>query len=401
MSPIRFIGCVLLVISCMIGAGVLALPVLAMQMGIMNALIIMLVFYIVMCISGLLTLEVSITMPKYRNHFGSMAELSFGSVGKYITIIAFAITLYAALTAYVAASPEVIYPTIKNNFGEIMPQNLIGLIFTLVLGAIVILSVKYAEVLNRFIMGVKLGSLILVVTLLIGYVSYIDFAMPKLIISKLPEQISVIILAFSYQSIVPSLVNYIGKEHGQSIKKIIITATTFTCIIYILWVSVMVGLINQAATNVDVHSMSLAQLVDLIHHHSGSHFAPIMIEVFLNITLFTSFLALSVAFVDFWIDALKLSSKYRGRIIAGLVAFIPPWIIATYFESVFIKALAVSGYAGLVFALLLPTLVAYKLYSKNFPNGSMYLAGGKPVRAVMAIIAIFVMVVIFLGSLFL
>ncbi len=217
MTWLRFIGCVLLVISCMIGAGVLALPVLAMQMGVMNAIIIMLVFYVIMCISGLLTLEVSITMPKYRNHFGSMAELSFGKVGKYITILAFAITLYAALTAYVAASPEVIYPTIKNNFGEIIPQNLIGLIFILILGSIVMVSVKYAEVLNRFIMGIKLSSLILVVTLLIGYVWYIDFQVPELIISKLPEQISVIILAFSYQSIVPSLVNYIGKEYGLSL----------------------------------------------------------------------------------------------------------------------------------------------------------------------------------------
>ena len=76
---------------------------------------------------------------------------------------------------------------------------------------------------------------------------------------------------------------------------------------------------------------SLSQLVSIIKSNTHNSSVITFLDIFLNVTLIASFLTIALAFVDFWIDALNLDPSVKGRLIAGLVAIVPPLIIAIFF----------------------------------------------------------------------
>lgn len=345
----------------MIGAGILALPMLAIQMGIINSIVFIALLGILMGVSGLLTVDISIKMPKHRNHFASIAYNVWGKYGRIFIIAIFGITMYAALTAYVLASPDVLKHTLSQSLNIDISKPVTSLLFTLLLGSIVIANMRYAEILNRYIVICKLLALTAALLLLSHYTLGVPFHWKRLDYLNLPTQLSVIILAFSYQSLVPSLVCYVGHENHHALRKIIISATAITFIIYLLWIMAIIGFLTLYSAQLsDASHITLVQLMSLLQNSQSAYFTPRLLQIFFNITLFTSFLALSIAFVDFWIDALKLRTDLKGRIIAGVIAFAPPWLIAVYFPTIFIISLAVAGYTGLFFGLLLPVYAAWK-----------------------------------------
>ena len=152
-------------------------------------------------------------------------------------------------------------------------------------------------------------------------------------------------------------------------------------IIYLLWILSIASYIEHVgAQAVFEADPSLAQLVDIIKTNSDGSFTVHALNVFLNVTLFASFITISIAFIDFWIDALNLNNNIKGRLIAGLIALVPSLLVAIFFKSIFVLALAVSGFAGIGYSVIIPSGVAYKLYDKYNANGSYFFHGGKNVR---------------------
>ncbi|UTW42643.1 hypothetical protein KFE69_00400 [bacterium SCSIO 12844] len=107
-------------------------------------------------------------------------------------------------------------------------------------------------------------------------------------------------------------------------------------------------------------------------------------------TVFASFIAVSIAFVDFWVDALKLTAKLKGRLVAGFLVFVPSYLAVTFCGDIFIHALSISGYFGLVYALLIPSLAAFKTYKKT-TNHLVF--GGKGLRSALVVISVIIMLI--------
>jgi amino acid permease len=199
----------------------------------------------------------------------------------------------------------------------------------------------------------------------------------------------IIILAFAYQSILPSIVNYVGPENKKEIKSIILIGTCITCLVYLFWVIAIAGFIKHAgADQIFIDNPTLEQLVMIIKQNNSSSLAVTALNIFLNVTLFASFLTISIAFIDFWIDALKLNTRISGRLIAAGVALIPSLIIAMCFENIFVAALAVSGFAGIAYSIVLPAGVSYRLFDRYNKGGSYFFRGNKNLRGLIFIIAI-------------
>ena len=57
-STTRMIGCVLLIISSMIGGGIFALPIVAFKLGIIGTVILTIIIYIMMGVAGMMVVEV-------------------------------------------------------------------------------------------------------------------------------------------------------------------------------------------------------------------------------------------------------------------------------------------------------------------------------------------------------
>lgn len=391
---LKYFGCILLIISSMIGGGIFALPIMAFKLGIIATIVLTIFMYILMTISGLLVVEVSTKLPPYRNHYTSLAYEAFGIPGKIATILAFSIAIYATLTAYIGAVPSLIGANNCDiNISTCFSPTSLELLFTGILSIVLIYSMKYSEHINRFVMIVKLISLVIVIFLLSKFIDIKNLFVVPIDFSGLVEASLIIILAFSYQSILPSIVNYVGPENKKEIKGIILTGTLITCIIYLLWIIAISGFINHTGASKEfIANPTLDQLVTIIKENSGDSLAVTALDIFLNVTLFASFLTISIAFIDFWIDALKLNTRVSGRLIAAAIALIPSLIIAMYFDDIFVMALAVSGFAGIGYSIVLPSSVSYKLFNKYNKDGSYFFHGSKNIRGFIFIIAVVFMV---------
>ena len=233
-------------------------------------------------------------------------------------------------------------------------------------------------------MSFKLLILVSVIALLFIYTpisTNFEFKTPY----GFSEGFSVIILVFSYQTIIPSLVNYIGKGNSSYTKWVIITATTITFIISILWTTAIVNLITQYHIDPS-QALSLSGLLNIINQYNSSPVISIFLMIFFNITLISSFIALSVAFIDIWLDLLKLNNNFCNRLICGLIVYIPCWVIANFDKNIFIHASAISGYCGLFGVLLFPSIVSYKHYNKD----ELQFIPGKSIRGLMIAISLII-----------
>lgn len=151
----------------MIGGGIFALPIMAFKLGIIATIVLTILIYILMTISGLLVIEVSTKLPPYRNHYTSLAYEAFGIPGKIIAILTFSVAIYATLTAYIEAVPSLIGSNSCNiNLYSCLSPSTMELLFTGILAVLLVYSMKYSEHINRFIMLIKLTSLTLVIYLL-------------------------------------------------------------------------------------------------------------------------------------------------------------------------------------------------------------------------------------------
>ena len=173
---------------------------------------------------------------------------------------------------------------------------------------------------------------------------------------------------------------------------VLITATTSTLIISLLWINAIVSLVSPFGDKYQEH-LTLGELIQIIDTYKLGGFTTAFLKAFFNITLIASFIALSIAFIDFLIDMLKLKYTLMNRIYCGFIAYIPCWLIANFYSDLFIKAVAISGFSGLFFALLLPSLASYKLYSKE----KFQLFNGKLIRVLMSIISIVILSTIATG----
>lgn len=391
----KYFGCILLVISSMIGGGIFALPIMAFKLGIIMTIILTVLMYVLMTISGLLVVEVSTKLPKFRNHYTSLAYEAFGTPGKIIAILAFSVAIYATLTAYIGAVPSLVgsSKSCDVNIATCLSPITLEVLFTGILSIVLIYSMKYSEHINRFVMLIKLTSLVAVIYLLSKFIDVKSLFVVPVNFSGFIEATLIIILAFSYQSILPSIVSYIGPKNKREIKSIILIGTFVTCTIYLLWIIAIAGFINHVrASQIFIENPTLEQLVIIIKQNSSNSIAITALNIFLNVTLFASFLTISIAFIDFWIDALKLNTKLTGRLIAGIVALLPSLLIAIYFEDIFVMALAVSGFAGIGYSIVLPSSVSYKLFDRYNKSGSYFFHGSKRVRGFIFVIAIVFMI---------
>ena len=133
------------------------------------------------------------------------------------------------------------------------------------------------------------------------------------------------------------MVNYAGKENIKQIRNIIIIATTITCSLYLLWVCTVTGLLDSRG----VSSSKDLTLADCNKNHKYTlrkYVYTSFIEVLFEYNfgnLFYFAINRFFRFLDRFIEA-ELQSK--GKLIAAGLAFVPPWLIANYFDNIFVNA---------------------------------------------------------------
>ncbi len=362
----KLIGSSLMVVGTMVGAGMLALPLVSAHFSLYFTSAILIAMWVIMVTSALLILEVNLAFPIYANSLGTMAAGTLGKIGQIVSWICTLLLLYSLTAGYISGNASLLAGMIKTIFKVDISNEISAIVFLLIMGGMVFWSTEAVDLFNRFFIGLKGIFLLLTVSLLIPQIDYVNLARShhegKLILQLLP----IFITALGFHPIIPSLANYIGAK-PKELKIVIIFGSGLALVIYLLWLLSTIGVMSWDGANgfaaIQQHDGQI-QVKDFVASIStllNDRWFTLGINGFYSFAMTTSFLGVSLSLFDFLADGFRRSNSHWGRFQSALLTFILPLIFAMFFPNGFILALKYAALFSTILAVILPALMAYRL----------------------------------------
>ena len=367
------VGGTLLIAATTIGVGMLGLPVATGPGGFVPATFVYLLTWFFMLCTGLLLLEVCTWMPADANLI-TMTHRLLGPVGQAVCWVVYLFLFFTAMIAHVSGGGSTLVDILNLNFGLALPQGAAMVVYVLIFSPVVYMGTRSVDRFNLLMMTGILITYVLFIALSAGKVDinllkYADW-------SKAWPALPVLFTAFTYQLIIPTLMTYMNRD-VKKVRLSIILGSSIPLVVYLIWELLILGIIPvegliAAKARGDTAVMPLKELLQNPWiFNIGSWFA------FLVLT--TSYIALSLAFLDFLADGLKVKKEGIKKIALCLGIFVPPTVIALSYPGIFITALEYAGgiSCALLFGLLPPVMVWVGRYLRKYEHQHRQLPGGK------------------------
>ncbi|MFK7871961.1 MAG: amino acid permease [Oligoflexales bacterium] len=349
--------------TCM-GGGMLAMPLAAWNIGLYPSLFVMVTAWLAMTATALLFIQATLAMPVREGHMISLVEYWLGSKGAWIARALYLFIGYASLVAYTAAGGSQLQNLLPSTLQE---NSLIGAgLFLLFFGPLISSGAHRLTRLNDILFILMIMAWIALIFSGIGAIQVEHFEYSQW--SGLTEAMPLLLTAFSFQTMVPSLPPLLNYDR-KSLNTAVVLGTTIALVIYVIWQIFVLGLmppeiLRQAWENGSVATEFLGQNENLQWiHWTASTFG------FLG--LITSFLGIGLGLFDFLVDHFEIKTPtIRQRISIGLGISLPCFYFATVHKRAFVIALDTTGGIGdSILNGFIPILMTVVLYrkAKNMP----------------------------------
>lgn len=360
MKNLKFIGGILMIVGTSIGGGMLALPVTNGSIGFIYSNIFLLLCWAAMTLGALLILEINLWLPRDAN-LVSMAAKTLGPSGKMITWVAYLVLLYTLLCAYISGSSDVLQGLFQT-FNVHVSQSISSIIFVALFGIVVYFGIRSVDHVNRILMFGKLSVYLLLITLISPHMNFNNLGNNHIQYVS-GDLIMVLIVAFGFANIVPSLRSYFDDDIPQ-LRRVIIIGSLVPLICYIIWDAVIMGVIPRHGADGLLHLFHSThpntELTTSLMTLTQSQRITEFFRYFTSICMLTSFLCVSLSLFDFLTDGLKVTKQGWSRITIIGLTFIPPLVIVLLYPAIFIKSLTYAGVCCIVLLMIFPTLMAWR-----------------------------------------
>lgn len=376
------VSAMFLVAGTCIGGGMLALPVATGLSGFMPSILIMIICWIAMTTTALLLLEVSMWMEE-GVHLISMTSRILGTPGKIVSWCLYLFICYASLVAYTAGGGVQVASAVKDYFGMIITKEIGSVLFIFVFGAIIYLGSRVVGRVNAVLFIAMVGA----------YLGLIGMGLPETKLEFLKHRqwsgslmsIPLLLTAFSFQTMVPSLTPYL-KRNAKALRFAVIGGTITAFVIYAIWQWLILGIVPIDGSNGLSEALARGEpATQFLREHVQGRWVCVIAEYFAFFAIVTSFLGIALGLFDFLSDGLKIKKGGNGKLILGLLIVVPTIIFATQYERVFLVALETSGgFGDTILNGLIPVLMVWlgRYYLKMGNEGSFTVPGGKPLLSV-------------------
>lgn len=408
----KVFGCTLMLLGTCIGAGMLALPLAAAQYDYVTTFIFLFFSWLIMSIGAFALLEVNLWMPTGSNLF-TMSKNTLGRHGNIFSNIVYFLLLYSLISAYISGGSDILQGILANYNINISSVFSTLLIFT-VLVSIVIFGIRIIDLTNRALMSLKFITLVIMLALMLSNIdTHLVTTGEKFYYSV--NSFMVMIAAFGFAIIIPSLREYLEDDH-HTLTLTLKIGCIVPLIVYTLWILAVHGIIPKLgeyglisisnANNPNselIHAISIAINYSVLTNVS---------KIFIAICAVTSFLGVSLSMVDFVRDMInnffslynfeqeldkKLSMQlgeklYLRNILAYFISFSVPLLVVLLNPGLFLIALQYAGILVLIFLVILPLLMLYiGRYHKNYV-GRKFIPGDYVTLLVMISISIILLI---------
>ena len=368
---LKLLGSALIIAGTALGAGMLAIPMVLAQFGLLWGTVLMLLIWLGTTYAALLLLEASI---KSGGGLGmnTIARKTLGKGGQVVTNGLLYALLVCLLMAYIIGAGDLVNKMLVGMGLELTTvQCQIG--FTLLAGGVVAAGTAVIDKLNRVLFAVMVVMLALTLMSLIPTIS-VDNLLVATSNSKieLVKTSSVLFTSFGFMVVIPSLVTYNEGATHKQLRNMVVIGSLIPLFSYLLWLYAAMGNLN-ADQMVDFSNVS-----ELIAALGANHsIINLVLSVFTGLALLTSFLGVAMALFDQNADTFG-----QNRAVTYALTFILPLIGALWAADQF---LSVLGYAGIILvflAVFIPMAMTIKLRGGDEAqfeldaNGVVYQAGG-------------------------
>ena len=151
MKTNKTLGGILIVAGTTTGAGMLALPIVSANLGLVLSSLLMVGFWILSLISASMTVDIMLNQSKILS-VPALAGRILGHGSKIFSALTLLMLLYAVLSAYISGLSSIVHSLLHQNFDRFI----IAVICVITLGSILLFNIRVVDYWNRTLLTLKL-----------------------------------------------------------------------------------------------------------------------------------------------------------------------------------------------------------------------------------------------------
>ncbi|PKF63428.1 tyrosine transporter [Psychromonas sp. psych-6C06] len=366
---VKLIGGMLLIAGTALGAGMLAIPMVLAQFGLLWGTLLMLAIWAGTTYAALLLLEATLRSGGGVG-MNSIAQKTLGKQGQLITNALLYCLVTCLMIAYIVSAGDLVQQLLAQVGVELGLWES-QLLFTGVIGAFIAQGTASVDKLNRVLFIAMIGMLFITLIFLLPNIALDNFQQQsndnKI---ELIKNSAVLFTSFGFMVVVPSVVKYNQEATYQQLRNMVILGSMLPLACYLLWLIAVVG--NLPATQL-VNFQNVSELITMLSAEYQN--LAVVLSVFTGLAIVTSFLGVAMSLFDQNKDLFK-----TNKLTTFLTTFSLPLFGAIWAKEQFIGVL---GYAGIILvflAVFIPMAMVLRVRSTHFKQveGPFYqVAGGK------------------------
>ncbi len=359
----------LMIAGLCIGGAMVGLPASLHGLGYYGAMALLVMCWLVMTYTGLLTYEVNAHFP-LGCHFLTMAGHTLGRGGKIVTSVCYLALLYALIAAYLTASAEMVHDMLAID-GAAWLSSALVLVFVV---AIVASGTWVVARVNRILMIVLVLAYGVMVSIVLPHSHVPAVRIPDW--PDLPVAAVVALTSFGFHILIPTVRGYLADNSAQIVRAIV-GGGLLALLVYVLWLSaVMMTVSDETLAMIRTGNLSSSAMLAPMFASISNGMLTWSGHYFILLAVLTSFIGVLLSLIDFLADSLGMVKQGMAMIKLLLLSLVLPLAFAVYYPHGFVLALT---YAGVMVAILhgvLPALMAWQVRGRG--EASTYCApGGK------------------------
>lgn len=346
---IKMMGSSLIIAGTALGAGMLAIPMVLAQFGLLYGTLLMVLICFGTTYAALLLLEATI---KAGGGLGlnSIARKTLGKQGQLLTNGLLYALLICLLMAYILGAGDLL-SKLLSNFGVEITATTSQTVFTLLAGTVVASGTGVIDKLNRALFFVMLASLF----------ATMAFLAPSMTQENLMQVTShdhvdliktsaILFTSFGFMVVIPTLVSYNHEATDKQLRNMVIIGSLIPLVCYLCWLFAVVGNLSEEQFR------SFENVSDLMAaFEAQSPWVGNVLSTFTGLALLTSFFGVAMALFNQNKDMFN-----QNTAVTYCISFILPLAGSLLAADKFLQVLNYAGIILVFLAVFVPLVMVHK-----------------------------------------
>ncbi|MCY9861999.1 aromatic amino acid transport family protein [Vibrio coralliirubri] len=360
-------GSSLIIAGTALGAGMLAIPMVLAQFGLLYGTLLMVLICFGTTYAALLLLEATI---KAGGGLGlnSIARKTLGKQGQLLTNGLLYALLICLLMAYILGAGDLL-SKLLSNFGVEITATTSQTVFTLLAGAVVASGTGVIDKLNRALFFVMLASLF----------ATMAFLAPSMTQENLMQVTShdhvdliktsaILFTSFGFMVVIPTLVSYNHEATDKQLRNMVIIGSLIPLVCYLCWLFAVVGNLSEEQFR------SFENVSDLMAaFEAQSPWVGNVLSTFTGLALLTSFFGVAMALFNQNKDMFN-----QNTAVTYCISFILPLAGSLLAADKFLQVLNYAGIILVFLAVFVPLVMVHKQRFMKVAEDRYSAEGGRP-----------------------